>query len=108
HNRQRDIGFEQGDADFAQCGRDVVLAQRTAPAQAVEDLVEPVAQTIEHRAATPERKQAGARNSRTGRLPERWASGGALTRCRKAGGRYRPPRFLSIMALSISGGRIAA
>src|SRR5262250_1090093 len=83
HDRQCDIGFEERDADLAQRRRDIVLAQRATAAQAVENLVEPVAQTVEHRAATPKRKRAGARNSRTGRLPERWASGGGLTRLSK-------------------------
>src|SRR5438270_865646 len=79
HDRERDIGLQQRDADFAQGRRDIVLAQRAAAAQAVEDLVEPVAQTIEHRTASPQHRWAGARNSRTGRLPKKWGWGGGLT-----------------------------
>src|SRR5437868_9769128 len=79
HDRERDIGLQKRDADFAQCRRNIVLAQRAAAAQAVEDLVEPIAQTVEHRTASPQHRWAGARNSRTGRLPDKWGWGGGLT-----------------------------
>ena len=48
HHRQRDIGFEQGDADLAHRGRDIVLAQRALPAQPVEDIVQAIAEGVEH------------------------------------------------------------
>ena len=38
HHRQRDIGLEQRDADLAHRRADIVLAQRAAAAQPVEDV----------------------------------------------------------------------
>jgi len=37
-HRQRDVGLEQRDADLAQRGGNVVLAQRAVAAQPVEDV----------------------------------------------------------------------
>ena len=48
HHRQRDVGLEQRDADLAQRGADIVLAQRAAPAQPVEDVVQAIAEAVEH------------------------------------------------------------
>ena len=48
HHRERDIGFEERDADLAHRGGDIVLAERAAPAQPVEDLVEAVAEGVKH------------------------------------------------------------
>ena len=48
HDRQRDIGFEQRDADLAHRARDIVLAQRAVPAQPVEDIVQAIAEGVEH------------------------------------------------------------
>ena len=47
-HRQRHIGFEQRDADFAQRLVDVGLRQRAAAAQAVEGGGEALLQTVEH------------------------------------------------------------
>src|SRR5207248_7401787 len=79
HDRQCDIGFEQRDADLAQRRADIVLAQRAAAAQPVEDLIEAIAEAVKHAWPTSRfsstgarnAKRAGARNSRTGRLPDR-------------------------------------
>src|SRR5205823_5504509 len=109
HDRQRDIGFEQGDADLAQRRRDVVLAERAAAPQPVEDVVEPIAQTVEHCELSPQHRRTGARNSRTGRLPEKWGWGGGFdTPAEKARGRYRPARFLSINGRATTGRQSAA
>ena len=48
HHRQRHIGFEQRDADLAQRGADIVLGQRAAAAQPVEDVVQAIAEAVEH------------------------------------------------------------
>ena len=48
HDRQRDIGFEQRDADLAHRARDIVRAQRAVPAQPVEDIVQAIAESVEH------------------------------------------------------------
>ena len=48
HDRQGDIGFEQRDADLAHRARDIVLAQRAVPAQPVEDIVQAIAEGVEH------------------------------------------------------------
>ena len=45
---QGDIGLEKGGAYLAQGGVDIGLAQRTAPAQAVENVSQSFAQTLEH------------------------------------------------------------
>ena len=45
---KRDIGFEQRDADLAHRARDIVLAQRAVPAQPVEDIVQAIAEGVEH------------------------------------------------------------
>ena len=81
HHRQRDIGFQERDADLAQGRGDIVLAERAAPAQPVENLAETIAEGVEHAAYRGSNAlRAGARHSRTGRLP---VSGGLQHSCRK-------------------------
>ena len=48
HDRQRDVGFQQGDSHFAHGCAHVRLGERTAPTKLVEHTTEPIAQTIEH------------------------------------------------------------
>ncbi|XHS02789.1 hypothetical protein ACFB49_44100 [Sphingomonas sp. DBB INV C78] len=47
--RQRDIGFEQRDADFAHGRADVCFVERATATQTVEYAAKPLAQTFEHR-----------------------------------------------------------
>ena len=47
-NGQRDIGFEQRDSHFAHRIAHVLLAQGTAPAQAVEGIAKAIRQCVEH------------------------------------------------------------
>ena len=75
-----DIGLQEGDADFPHGGRDIGLGKRTAPLQAVEYVLEPGLQTVEHRCnSRPDGLRASARIARTGGhpgalmfSPERW------------------------------------
>src|SRR6185312_6126756 len=68
HDRQGDIGLEQGDADFAHRAAHVGLIERAAAAQAVEDAAQTIAQALEHallpapRKEPSKRKIAGGRN----------------------------------------------
>ena len=48
HHVERDVGLEQRAAHLAQRRVDVLLGQRTAPRQAVENAAEPFRQGIEH------------------------------------------------------------
>ena len=48
NHRQRHIGLEQGDADLAQGGADIILGQGTMATQPVEDVTEAIAEAIEH------------------------------------------------------------
>ena len=48
HDRQRDVGLEQGDANLAHRAAHVGLVQRAAAAQAVEDAAQTIAQALEH------------------------------------------------------------
>ena len=43
-----DVGFKEGDADFAQSGVHVLRGEFALAAQVFEDLLEFIAQTIEH------------------------------------------------------------
>ena len=45
---ERDIGFEQSAANFAQGLVDVAFRKRTAPGQAIEDCIQPFRKTVEH------------------------------------------------------------
>ena len=45
---ERHIGFEQRPPHFPQCGIHVVLRQRAAPGEAIEDAAEPFGERIEH------------------------------------------------------------
>ena len=65
-DRQRDVGLEQGQTDFAQRLVDVALAERTAPAQAVEDFAETLTETFEHRAGARPRTSFHAKQFRPG------------------------------------------
>src|SRR5208282_5393900 len=47
-HRERHIGLEQGDPDLPQGGPDIILAQRTVPAQPVEDIAEALTQAVKH------------------------------------------------------------
>ena len=52
-DRQRDVGLEQGDADLAQRGRDVLVGQRALAGELVEDAGEPAAEGLEHGRTPP-------------------------------------------------------
>ena len=95
HDRQRDIGFEQRDADLAQRRADIVLGQRAAPAQPVEDVAEAVAQAVEHgRRSSGGQCRSGRRATLADRPAPIW---GLAMPCAIGGatGRYRPLRPLS-------------
>ncbi len=47
-DRERDVGLEQGDADLAQRGRDVLVGERALAGELVEDAGEPAAEGLEH------------------------------------------------------------
>src|SRR6185437_9004966 len=84
-------------ADLAQRHIDVVLAQRAALAQTIEDIGETIAQAFEHGDPDHNAEQASARHSRTGRPPRGARFTDAST---EAGGSYG-----AAVALSIPRGR---
>src|SRR5258707_14325912 len=97
HHRQGDVGFQQGDADLAQRRRDIVLAERAAAAQAVEDIVEPVAQAVEHRELSLRNTDGPARETRgPAASPTNGDGEVGLILLPKARGRYRRGPGLSI------------
>ena len=49
HDVERDVGFEQRAAHLAQRRVDILLRQRAAPGQAVEDGAETFRKAVEHR-----------------------------------------------------------
>ena len=81
HHRQRDIGLQQRDPDLAHRHADIVLAERAAPAQPVENLAETIAEGVEHAVYRGSNTlRAGARHSRADRLP---IAGGLQHSCRE-------------------------
>ena len=71
-----DIGFQQGDAHFAQGGVDVALFKGAAPLQPLEHIAELAAQSVEHghvrrRCSTATHERARARTLEDGRNPLR-------------------------------------
>ena len=56
-DRQRDIGFEQGDPHFAHRAAHIFFPKGTAPAQLVKNSAKAVAQLIKHVPAFPSSKQ---------------------------------------------------
>jgi hypothetical protein len=49
HDLEVDVGLEECNADFAECGLDVVLGQPAVAAQLVEDALQSCAEAVEHR-----------------------------------------------------------
>jgi len=64
HHRQRDIGLQQRDADFTHRGGDIVLAERAAAAQPVENPAETIAKCVEHAAYHAPTRCGPARDTR--------------------------------------------
>ncbi len=94
---ERDVGFEQGAPHFAQRGIDVLLGERAAARQAIENAAEPFGERIEHLDLHPPfsmdaRVKPGHDVVKTSRARKRRPNTyGARGRIALSGGGLRPP-----------------